>query len=87
MGKKKKDKKSKPAKAKQNGKENDKKKPENKPAKPGESGEKRKKLNKKYYERELVRLQVELVKLQEWIKDQELKVVVLFLRRRLSRFS
>jgi len=31
-----------------------------------------------FYERELVRLQVELVKLQEWIKAKGLKVVVLF---------
>jgi polyphosphate kinase 2 len=32
----------------------------------------------KVYEQELARLQVELVKLQEWIKTQGLKVVVLF---------
>jgi polyphosphate kinase 2 len=36
------------------------------------------KIKRKVYERELARLQVELVKLQEWIKDQGLKVVVLF---------
>jgi len=30
------------------------------------------------YERELARLQVELVKLQEWIKHERLRVVVLF---------
>ena len=36
------------------------------------------KIKKKVYERELARMQVELVKLQEWIKDQGLKVVVLF---------
>jgi polyphosphate kinase 2 len=35
-------------------------------------------LNKKYYEKELVRLQVELVKLQHWVIDQGLKVAVLF---------
>ncbi len=35
-------------------------------------------LDKKFYEKELARLQVELVKLQEWIKDQGLRVVVLF---------
>ncbi len=35
-------------------------------------------LQKDYYEKELVRLQVELVKLQEWIKAKQLKVVVLF---------
>lgn len=37
-----------------------------------------KKLTKKQYENELERLQVELVKLQEWIKNQKLKVIVLF---------
>jgi len=38
----------------------------------------RKKLEPKYYESELARLQVELVKLQEWIKARGLKVVCLF---------
>jgi polyphosphate kinase 2 len=38
----------------------------------------REKLNKKQYEAELARLQVELVKLQEWIKTRGLKVVCLF---------
>lgn len=36
------------------------------------------KLKTKYYEEELAKLQIELVKLQEWIKDQGLKVVVIF---------
>lgn len=36
------------------------------------------KLNKKRYNKELRKLQVELVKLQEWIKQQRLKVVVIF---------
>jgi polyphosphate kinase 2 len=36
------------------------------------------KLSKKAYEAELLRLDVELVKWQEWIKDQGLKVVALF---------
>ncbi|MDX1700066.1 MAG: polyphosphate kinase 2 [Melioribacteraceae bacterium] len=36
------------------------------------------KLDKNYYEKELVRLQVELVKLQEWIKEKKLKVVIIF---------
>jgi polyphosphate kinase 2 len=36
------------------------------------------KIDKKTYEHELVKLQIELVKLQEWIKVQSLKVVVLF---------
>ncbi len=41
-----------------------------------ESG--RKKLDKKTYEKELNRLQIELVKLQEWVKSKGLKVIVLF---------
>ena len=36
------------------------------------------KLDKKFYEKELARLQVELVKPQEWVKQEGLKVVVLF---------
>lgn len=36
------------------------------------------KLKKKYYEKELSQLQIELVKMQEWIKKERLKVVVLF---------
>jgi len=36
------------------------------------------KLGKKFYEAELARLQIELVKLQEWIKQRGLKVVVIF---------
>ncbi len=36
------------------------------------------KINKKIYQKELSRLQVELVKLQEWIKHKGLKVVVIF---------
>jgi polyphosphate kinase 2 len=36
------------------------------------------KMKKKAYEKELARLQIELVKLQEWIKQKGLKVVVLF---------
>ena len=35
-------------------------------------------LSKKNYEKELRRLQVELVKLQEWIRSKSLKVVVIF---------
>jgi polyphosphate kinase len=38
----------------------------------------KKKLDKKFYEEELERLQVELVKLQEWIKHKGLKIVVIF---------
>ena len=36
------------------------------------------KLDKKFYEKELNRLQIELVKLHEWIKYRKLKVVVIF---------
>ncbi|MCZ6675814.1 MAG: polyphosphate kinase 2 [Candidatus Poribacteria bacterium] len=36
------------------------------------------KIKRKVYEKELARLQVELVKLQEWIKHKGLKVVVIF---------
>lgn len=36
------------------------------------------KLKNEFYEKELARLQVELVKLQEWIRHTSLKVVVLF---------
>ncbi|MBA4319456.1 MAG: polyphosphate kinase 2 [Flavobacterium sp.] len=37
-----------------------------------------KELNKKFYEKELNKLGIELVKLQEWIKEKGLKVVVIF---------
>lgn len=36
------------------------------------------KLPKKIYEKELARLQIELVKLQDWVKKEGLKVVVIF---------
>jgi len=35
-------------------------------------------LDKKFYEKELARLDIELVKLQEWVKYKKLKIVVLF---------
>ena len=38
----------------------------------------RKNIQTRVYERELAKLQIELVKLQEWIKDRRLKVVVVF---------
>ena len=41
-------------------------------------GEPEEKLPKKFYEDELFRLQVELVKLQEWVKEKGLKVVIVF---------
>ena len=39
---------------------------------------KREPMNKKDYEAELAKLQIELVKMQEWIKAQGLKVVIIF---------
>src|SRR5689334_15792620 len=36
------------------------------------------KVKKKAYNKELCRLQIELIKLQEWIKEKGLRVVVLF---------
>jgi polyphosphate kinase 2 len=39
---------------------------------------KKEKINNKFYEAELAKLQIELVKLQEWIKHAGLKVVVIF---------
>jgi len=41
-------------------------------------GLQRERLDRKTYERELARLHVELVKLQEWIRHKGLKIVVLF---------
>ncbi len=38
----------------------------------------KKRIKKKFYEKELERLQIELVKLQEWIQHEKLKVVVIF---------
>jgi len=38
----------------------------------------KKKISNKFYEQELNKLQIELVKLQEWIKTKGLKVVVIF---------
>ena len=45
---------------------------------PKKKDDKEKKLSRKEYEKELAKLQIELVKLQEWIKSEELKVVVIF---------
>ncbi|MEM7398213.1 MAG: polyphosphate kinase 2 [Pseudomonadota bacterium] len=44
----------------------------------GDVKAKTRKIGNEHYEKELARLQVELVKLQEWIKAKRLKVVVLF---------
>ncbi|HOP03592.1 MAG TPA: polyphosphate kinase 2 [Tenuifilaceae bacterium] len=43
-----------------------------------EALEDQKKISKKFYEKELGKLQIELIKLQEWIKHEKLKVVVIF---------
>jgi len=37
-----------------------------------------KKIKTKVYEKELIKLQIELVKLQRWVKEKGLKVVVIF---------
>ncbi len=44
----------------------------------GDKSQIHKKIKKKFYEKELAKLQVELVKLQEWIKVKGLKVVIIF---------
>jgi polyphosphate kinase 2 len=41
-------------------------------------GKKRKKIKKEFYESELDKLQIELVKMQEWIRIEGLQVVVIF---------
>ena len=45
---------------------------------PDTGEDKHKPLDKNFYNQELARLQIELVKLQEWIKHKGLKVVVIF---------
>lgn len=42
------------------------------------SPNKKKKLTNKYYEKELIRLQAELIKLQEWVKQENQRIVVVF---------
>ncbi len=42
------------------------------------NGDKVKKLDDKTYQKELEKLQIELVKMQEWIRERGLKVVVIF---------
>ena len=42
-------------------------------------------LRSKVYEKELARLQIELIKLQEWVKHEGLKVVVLFRPSKIRR--
>src|SRR6266508_3526143 len=45
---------------------------------PSISSEQQLAIDKKTYNKELARLQVELIKLQEWIRFKNLKVVVIF---------
>ena len=47
-------------------------------AKTTDSSDKKSKISNKEYEKELAKLQIELVKLQEWIKEKGLKVVCVF---------
>lgn len=42
------------------------------------SKKKRKKMDKEVYEKELLKLQIELVKLQEWVKKEKAKIVIIF---------
>jgi polyphosphate kinase 2 len=50
----------------------------NRPSLDADRGTEPKRLGKRGYKKELVRLQVELVRLQDWIVDKGLKVVVVF---------
>jgi polyphosphate kinase 2 len=43
-----------------------------------EAVEDKKKIDPKFYEAELAKLQIELIKLQEWVKHEKLKMVVIF---------
>jgi polyphosphate kinase 2 len=54
------------------------KKSEALPARDDVKKAKKKPLEKKFYEDELAKLQVELVKMEEWIKHKGLKVIVIF---------
>ena len=44
----------------------------------GDVKAKTRKIKSDAYEKELARLQIELVKMQEWIKHEKLRVVVIF---------
>ena len=44
----------------------------------GEPAERSTKLSRKVYDKELAKLHVELVKLQEWVKQEGLKVIIVF---------
>ncbi|MFP4332193.1 MAG: polyphosphate kinase 2 [Campylobacterales bacterium] len=47
-------------------------------ANPKEAFKKDGKLDKKFYEKELQKLQVELVKLQNWVKEKNKKIIIVF---------
>jgi polyphosphate kinase 2 len=55
-----------------------KQKTRDKSANTNKNGKEQTALDKKFYEKELLKLQHELVKLQYWIKDRGLRVVILF---------
>ena len=55
-----------------------KRKKADKPAKLKKKVDKPAKMKKKHYERELAKLHHELVKLQYWVKDQGLRIVIIF---------
>jgi len=59
-------------------KDKKKKKKASEPVGSGDVVSKKTKIGRRFYEQELARLQVELVKLQEWVKNEGLKVVILF---------
>ena len=48
------------------------------PAAPHQADQKPTPLDNKFYKQELAQLDIELVKLQEWIKHQQLKLLVIF---------
>ena len=64
--------------AAETGEENQDKKEKKKKVEDEKVGKPRTKIRNKVYERELERLQLELVKLQEWIRHEGLRVVVVF---------
>lgn len=45
--------------------------------KPGEVYNNKGKINKKFYEKEIVKLQIELIKLQNWVKKHQKKIIVI----------
>lgn len=49
-----------------------------KDSRPSVSANKPSKLKRKEFEKQLEKLEVELVKLQEWVKHKGLKIVVIF---------